>query len=96
MTDDTPKTVTEMVEKKAKPKAKGTKPKVELVDAEPPEFSDDDLAQRFTRLHGGKLRYTALWGRWHEWKGARWEEDSTLNVFDRARAICRAASSDAD
>ena len=70
-------------------------PTVEVVDALPPEFSDEALAQRFVRLYGDVLRYVAAWGRWYGWTGARWEMDSTLDAFDRARAICRAASSEA-
>ncbi len=86
---DTPKTVAEMVET-------AIKPKVEVADARPPEFSDEALAQRFARRHGDGLRFVAAWSHWHAWTGARWELDSTLDAFDRARAICRAASSDAD
>ncbi len=69
----------------------------EVVEFEPrpPEFSDEALAQRFARLHGDGLRYVAAWSRWYAWTGTRWELDSTLDAFDRARAICRAASSDA-
>ena len=70
------------------------KPTVEVADARPPEFSDEALAQRFARLHGEGLRYIAAWSQWYAWTGARWELDSTLDAFDRARAICRAASSD--
>lgn len=86
---DTPNPVVKMVEK-------ATKPKVELADARPPEFSDDALAQRFVERHGDKLRYVAMWRHWYAWTGAQWKQDTTLNAFDRARAICRAASSDAD
>ncbi len=86
---NTPKTVVEMVET-------AIKPKVEVADARPPEFSDEALAQRFARRHGDGLRFVAAWSHWHAWTGARWELDSTLDAFDRARAICRAASSDAD
>ncbi len=86
---DTPKTVAEMVEK-------ATKPKIELADARPPEFSDEALALRFTQRHGDELRYIAQWSQWYEWEGARWEQDSTLAAFDKARAICRAVASDAD
>ncbi len=81
--------VVEMVEK-------AIKPKVELADARPPEFSDEALAQRFAERHGDELCYVAAWSHWHAWTGARWELDTTLDAFDRARAICRAASSDAD
>ena len=70
--------------------------KVELADARPPEFSDEALAQQFAQRHGDGLRFVAAWSHWHAWTGARWELDSTLDAFDRARAICRAASSDAD
>ena len=70
------------------------KPVVEVADARPPEFSDEALAQQFARLHGDGLRYIAAWSQWYAWTGARWELDSTLDAVDRARAICRAASSD--
>ena len=70
--------------------------KVEVADARPPEFSDEALAQTFARRHGEALRYVAAWSHWHAWTGSRWEQDSTLDAFDRARAICRAASSAAD
>ncbi len=84
---DTPNPVVEMVEK-------ATKPKVELADARPPEFSDEALAQRFVERHGDELRYIAAWSRWYAWTGAQWALDTTLDAFDRARAVCRAASSD--
>ncbi len=72
------------------------KPAVEVADARPPEFSDEALAQRFARLHGAALRYVAAWSHWYAWTGARWALDSTLDAFDRARAICRVAASGAD
>lgn len=72
---------------------KATKPMVEVADARPPAFSDEALAQQFVRLHGDGLRYVAVWKHWYAWTDARWELDSTLDAFDRARAICRAASS---
>ncbi len=70
----------------------------EVVEFEPrpPAFSDEALAQRFARLHGEGLRYVAAWSQWYGWVGAQWVVDSTLDAFDRARAICRAASSEAD
>ena len=86
---DPPNPVVEMVEK-------ATKPTVEVADARPPEYSDEALAQRFARMHGKTLRYVAAWAHWHAWAGARWALDSTLDAFDRARAICRAAASEAD
>ncbi len=82
-----PNPVVEMVEK-------AIKPKVELADARPPEFSDEALALRFAERHGDELRYIAMWRHWYAWTGARWKQDTTLDAFNRSRAICRAASSD--
>lgn len=61
-----------------------------------PQFSDDDLALRFTELHGFDLRYVAGWGKWLEWDGCRWKFDATLRVFDLARRVCRDAAASAD
>lgn len=58
----------------------------------PTEYADDALALRFTELHGSNLRYTALWGRWSFWDGTCWRPDETLDVFNLARAVCRAAA----
>jgi hypothetical protein len=58
----------------------------------PAEFADDALALKFTERYGNDFRYTAAWGRWSVWDGARWKQDQTLDVFDLARKVCRAAS----
>src|SRR5271165_1364066 len=60
----------------------------------PPRFSEDALALRFTQNHREDLRYVAKWGRWLQYKGTRWREDSVLDVFDRCRVICREASNE--
>ena len=83
---DTTNLVAEMVEKAT----------IEVADARPPEFSDEALAQRFAQRHVETLRYVAAWSHWYAWTGARWGMDTTLDAFDRARAVCRAASSEAD
>ncbi|MCH7973585.1 MAG: hypothetical protein IH949_06815, partial [Bacteroidetes bacterium] len=54
-----------------------------------PAFSEDAIALTFTELHGGDLRYVAPWGKWLIWDGQRWAFDSTVAVFDLARAVCR-------
>jgi putative DNA primase/helicase len=59
----------------------------------PAEFSDDDLALRFTAQYGSDLRYTAAWGRWSHWDGSRWKRDATRCAFDLARGVCRVAAS---
>lgn len=66
------------------------------VDSIPAEFSDENLALRFTAEHRNSLRYVSGWGRWLEWDGSVWRNDDTLRVYDRARRICRAASSECD
>lgn len=64
------------------------------VEAEAPSrFSEDELALRFSDEHP-ELRYTAQWGKWHAWGGCCWREDDTLNVFDKARKVCRSASAE--
>jgi putative DNA primase/helicase len=69
---------------------------LELVDAAPPEFSQEDLALQYAKRHADDLRHVAKWGQWWLWDGSRWREDTTLRAFDLARAICRSASSEAD
>jgi putative DNA primase/helicase len=56
------------------------------------EYADDTLALRFTALHGESWRFTAPWGRWSHFDGIRWCLDESLQVFDLARAVCRAAA----
>ncbi len=57
-----------------------------------PEYSDDALALRFTEKHAHELQFVAAWGKWYEWTGQVWQEDKTLRVYDRARAVCREAA----
>ncbi len=54
-----------------------------------PTFSDDWLALRFSDEHADRLRYTATFGKWHEWSGTHWQSDETVRVFDLARRLCR-------
>jgi phage/plasmid-associated DNA primase len=57
----------------------------ESVEISPP-FSDDALARRFTQAYGDDLKYVAKWSRWFSWNGCQWQEDDTLETYDRARA----------
>ena len=88
--------MSDAAERTAKLAEKKLSPSIELADASPPPFSDDALAQRFAERHDGDLRYIAAWSHWYTWTGARWERESTLDAFDRARAICRVAASEAE
>ena len=54
-------------------------------------FSDDALALRFSDFHTNDLRYTAKWGRWSMWDGARWKTDETCRVSNLVRQVCREA-----
>jgi putative DNA primase/helicase len=66
----------------------------DLLYALPPEFSDEALALRFAKAHANDLRFTAAWGRWLVWDGARWRFDDTLHAFDMVRRTCREASAE--
>jgi putative DNA primase/helicase len=52
------------------------------------EFAEDAVAQRFTQRHP-EWRYVAKRGQWMQWTGESWKEDSTLQIYDLARALCR-------
>ena len=54
-------------------------------------FSEDDLADRFSAGHAD-LKFVAAWNKWLQWSGVKWEIDSTVHVFDLARAVCREAA----
>jgi putative DNA primase/helicase len=59
----------------------------ELKDVGAPEFSDEDLARRFTVLHANEFRFVAGMGRWFRWDGHRWREDDTLDIFTEVRRV---------
>jgi putative DNA primase/helicase len=61
---------------------------------QPPEFSDDALAIRFSNRHQHELRHIASWNKWLQWTGQVWQTEGTLQVFDYARQICREASAE--
>ncbi len=66
-------------------------------DAEMPAgFTDDSLALEFTKRYGATFRYVAGWGKWLKWTGTHWADETTLEVFDLARTVCREASNRAE
>src|SRR5690242_10125786 len=67
-------------------------PELTVIEARPPEFSDEALALEFARRHADDVRYVAVWREWIIWEGTRWRRDRTLRAFDLARAICRKIS----
>jgi putative DNA primase/helicase len=65
-------------------------------DAPPPRLSEEALALRFSRKYKDELRYVAALRRWMCWDGTHWRKDSTLDVFNRCRVICRSASAECE
>jgi len=54
-----------------------------------PPSTEDAIALAYAERHANDSRYVAAWARWLIYDGARWDCDTTLHAFDRARAICR-------
>jgi putative DNA primase/helicase len=54
-----------------------------------PTAAEDTLALLFAERHADELRYVDDWKRWLHYDGACWGFDSTLQVFDNARVVCR-------
>jgi putative DNA primase/helicase len=67
-------------------------PVVDVPESLAPQFSEDALAAKFTKKYGADMRFTAGMGRWFTWTGRVWKPDTTLQVYNRARTICRAES----
>jgi putative DNA primase/helicase len=65
-------------------------------NGELPATAEDSMALVFADRHAAELRYVAMWGHWLVFDGTIWRLDSTLHVFDRARAICREVAADCD
>lgn len=55
----------------------------------PPEFSEDSLANEFTRRYKNTLAYCAAYGTWMHWEDNRWKVDDTALAVDLARQVCR-------
>jgi putative DNA primase/helicase len=64
-------------------------------EPEPQENEDGGLEDRialdFSAQHAADLRYVAKSNQWRQWVASRWQEESTLAAFDKARILCRAA-----
>ena len=53
------------------------------------EWTEDGVAQAFTRKHADALRYDHDVGSWFEWTGYAWRQERTKRAFSWARFICR-------
>ena len=58
----------------------------------PPEFSQDSLAEEFTRQNKDTLAYCGLLGKWLHWENNLWVVDDTALAVDLARRVCREAA----
>src|SRR6266516_7652904 len=59
----------------------------------PPDLTEDSLALSFAHTHAKNVRYVAATRLWIVWKQTAWAADSTLQVADEIRQLCRAAAS---
>lgn len=67
-------------------------PAVEMALDMPPEFSEDSLAEEFTRQYKNTMAYCAALGTWLHWEDNRWKVDDTALAIDLSRKVCREAS----
>jgi putative DNA primase/helicase len=63
---------------------------------EVPPSAEDSIALAFADRYQDDLRYVAGWSRWLSFDGIHWAHDDTLDVFDRARAICRETAAECE
>src|SRR5688572_29389449 len=54
----------------------------------PSTYSDDALAQAFSRKYANDLRYVPAWG-WLQWDNKRWRIIPDVAVMQLARVVCR-------
>jgi P4 family phage/plasmid primase-like protien len=54
--------------------------------------TQDSVALAFANLHRDSLRYTHIFGKWHQWDGKRWHVEETQLAFDFARTLARYAN----
>jgi len=58
----------------------------------PPEFSEDSLAEEFTKRYQKSLAYCTAWGQWLNWDENGWKNDDTALAVDLSRKVCRDAA----
>jgi P4 family phage/plasmid primase-like protien len=57
-----------------------------------PAFSDEAIALQLTAEQGDDARYVAVWNRWLLWNDGHWVFDNTMQMWNRARDLCRRVS----
>jgi len=58
----------------------------------PPEFSEDSLADEYTRRFHKTLLFCKSWETWLHWEDNRWKADETALSLDLSRRVCRETS----
>lgn len=58
-------------------------------DALPESLSDDALLDAWATRYGENWRYVHRWGKWFQWTGKVWEENTTNRAFDLCRQLTR-------
>jgi putative DNA primase/helicase len=61
----------------------------------PPEYSEDALAEAFSKKYHNTMIYVGAWGNWLEWRDNQWRNDETGLVLDLSRKICKKAATEA-
>jgi putative DNA primase/helicase len=69
-------------------------PDEELDYGMPPEYSEDALAEEFTRKYENVLKFSGTENCWYNWDGHIWSQDRSGIALDKARKVCKVASSD--
>jgi len=67
-------------------------PEPEIMLDMPPEFSEDSLAEDFTKRYRKTMAYCGSWKTWLHWQDNRWQIDDTHLAVDLARRVCRDAA----
>lgn len=61
----------------------------------PPEYSEDSLAEAFSKEYQNTMIYVQAWGNWLEWRDNRWQDDETAVALDLSRKICKKHATEA-
>ena len=73
------------------------KAKVVVLDATTDTLIDvtqDNVATIFAQRHADKFRYSHDRGRWYEWDGTRWREETTRLAFEYTRTLTRSLNTE--
>jgi len=61
-----------------------------------PEFSEEQTALIFGKLHHNEFQFVKLWGRWLRYIDGRYRVDETQYTFEAVRVLCRERAAQCD